>query len=82
MCLQRGTPGFDPWVGKIPWRGERLPTPVFWGAEFHGLYIPRGHKESDMTEWLSLSRDCLSLHLKMVVSAIKFKNTCSLEAKL
>ena len=25
-----GRPGFDPWVGKIPWRRERLPTPVFW----------------------------------------------------
>jgi len=21
--------GFDPWVEKIPWRRERLPTPVF-----------------------------------------------------
>ena len=21
--------GFDPWVGKIPWRKDRLPTPVF-----------------------------------------------------
>ena len=21
-------PGFDPWVGKIPWRRERLPIPV------------------------------------------------------
>jgi len=20
----------DPWVGKIPWRREQLPTPVFW----------------------------------------------------
>ena len=20
----------DPWVGKIPWRRERLPTLVFW----------------------------------------------------
>ena len=28
----------DPWVGKIPWRRERLPTPVFWPGEFHGLY--------------------------------------------
>ena len=26
---QCGRPGFDPWVGKIPWRKERLPTPVF-----------------------------------------------------
>ena len=26
-----------PWVGKIPWRKERLPTPGFWPGEFHGL---------------------------------------------
>ena len=36
------------------WRRERLPTPVFWPGEFHGLYSPWGHKESDMTERLSL----------------------------
>ena len=36
--LQCGRPGFNPWVGKIPWRRERLPTPVFWPGEFHGLY--------------------------------------------
>ena len=33
-------PGIDPWVGKIPWRRERLPIPVFWPGEFHGLYSP------------------------------------------
>ena len=43
------------WVQKIPWRRERLPTSVFWPGEFHGLYSPRGGKESDMTERLSLS---------------------------
>ena len=48
--LQFGVPGFDPWVGKITWRRERLPTPVFWPGEFHGLYTPWGHKESDKTE--------------------------------
>ena len=52
---QWGRPGFNPWVGKIPWRRERLPTPVFWPGEVHGLYSPWGHKESDMTEQLSLS---------------------------
>ena len=35
---------------------ERLPTPVFWAREFHGLpSSPRGPKELDMTEltgWL------------------------------
>ena len=30
-------PGFDPWIGKIPWRRESLPTLVFWPREFHGL---------------------------------------------
>ena len=48
-------PGFHPWVGKIPWRRERLPTPVFRPGEFHGLYSPWGGKESDTTERLSLS---------------------------
>ena len=27
--LQCGRPGFNPWVRKIPWRRERLPTLVF-----------------------------------------------------
>ena len=53
-----GRPGFDPCVGKIPWRRERLTTPVFWPGEFHGQrslagYSPWGHEESDMTERLS-----------------------------
>ena len=52
--LQRRRPGFDPWVGKIPWRREQLPTPVFWPGEFHGLYSTWGRKESDTTEPLSL----------------------------
>ena len=43
------------WVGKIPWRRERLPTPVFWPEEFHRLYSSPGHKESNTTERLSLS---------------------------
>ena len=49
-----GRPGFNPCVGKIPWRREKLPTPVFWPGEFHGLYSPWGCKESDVTELLSL----------------------------
>ena len=53
----------ETWVrslgGKIPWRRERLPTPVFWPGEFRGLYSPWGHEESDMTERFSL----IHLHL-------------------
>ena len=36
--LQCGRPGFNPWVGKIPWR--RLTTSVFWPRKFQGLYSP------------------------------------------
>ena len=43
------------WVGKIPWRRERLPTQLFWPGEFHGLYSSWGRKESNTTEQLSLS---------------------------
>ena len=50
-----GDLGFDPWVGKIPWRRERLLTPVFWPGEFHGLHSPWGRIELDMMEQLSLS---------------------------
>ena len=31
MHLQWGKPGFASWVRKIPWRRDRLPTPVFLG---------------------------------------------------
>ena len=45
-------PRLDFWVRKIPWRRERLPTPVFWPGEFHGLYNG-GLKQLDMTERFS-----------------------------
>ena len=49
-----------PWVGKIPWRREWLPTLVFLPGEFHGQrslagYSPWGRKESDTTQQLTLS---------------------------
>ena len=46
---------FNPWLGKILWRKEWLPTPVFLPGEFHGQrslggYSPLGHRELDVTE--------------------------------
>ena len=29
-------PGFDPWVGKIPWKRAWQPVPVFLPRESHG----------------------------------------------
>ena len=49
-ALQCSRAGFDPWVGKVPRRREREPTPVFLPGEFHGQrslkgLSPRGRKE-------------------------------------
>ena len=49
-----------PELGKIPWRKEWLPIPVFLPGEFHGQRILAGYslwgrKESDMIERLDLS---------------------------
>ena len=51
---------WETWVRSLGWgdpleKGKVLPTPVFWPGEFHGLYNPWGHKESDTTDRLSLS---------------------------
>ena len=35
ICLQCRRPGFNPWVGKIPWRREWLPTPVSLPGKSH-----------------------------------------------
>ena len=50
ICLQCRRPWFDPWVGKIPWRREWKPTPVFWPRESHGQrslvgYSPQGRSQ-------------------------------------
>ena len=65
--LQCGRPGFDPWVGKIPWRRERLPTLVFRPGEFHELYSPWGSKESDTIEQLSLHLLSSGMSLTLVL---------------
>ena len=56
---------WDTWVQFLgwenPWRREQLPTPVFLPGESHGQrsldnyspWGPWGHKESDMSEWLT-----------------------------
>ena len=58
--LQCRRPGFNPWVGNIPWRRVWLPSPIFLPGESRGQrslvgYSPWGCKESDTTEWLTLS---------------------------
>ena len=66
------SPGQNTGVGSCSFsRGssqprDRLPTPVFWPSEFHGLYSPWVCRELDVTEQLSLYCFVIifSLHLK------------------
>ena len=51
-----GDPGSIEGSGKVPWRREWLPTPVFLPGKSHGQngsYGPWGRKESDPTERLT-----------------------------
>ena len=55
QCKRYERYGFNPWVGKIPWRRAWQPTPVFLPRETHGQrrlvgYSLWGRKESDMTK--------------------------------
>ena len=73
-CLQCRRPGFDSWVGKIPWRRIWQPTPVFLPGKSHGPrslvgYCPWGHKESDMTERLHFHFLSLWLFLPSVLGS-------------
>ena len=36
-------------LGISAGEGKKLPNPVFWPGESHGLYSPRGHKESQLS---------------------------------
>ena len=66
ICSQCGRPGFDPWVGKIPWRRDWHSTPVFLPRKYHGQrslvgYSPGGlkvrHDWATNTDKLSSSGD-------------------------
>ena len=54
--------GFDPWVGKIPWRRPWQPTPVFLPGEPHGQRIL-----ADFSPWGAECHTCLrrfSMHTR------------------
>ena len=85
-------PGFNLWVGKIPWRREWQPTPAFLSGESHRQrsltgYSPWGPKELNMTERLSVSTALLrakflSLLFDLRPGALKFSILRPLTSKL
>ena len=40
QCRRPKVCGFDPWVGKIPWRRKWQPTSIFLSEESHGIVEP------------------------------------------
>ena len=64
QCKRLKRHGFDPWVGKIPWRRKWQSIPVFLPGESHGQrslvsHSPWDLEESDMTE-ATCMHACLS----------------------
>ena len=47
QCRSHKRPGFNPWVGKSPWRRRWQPTPVFWPGESHGQRSLAGYSPRD-----------------------------------
>ena len=47
-------PRFDPWVGKIPWRWEWQPTPVFLPGECHGQRSLAGYYHRVGHDWATI----------------------------
>ena len=73
--LHCGRPRFSPWIGIFP--GERNGSLVQSSCleKFHGQrslvgYSPWGDKESDTTEWLTLSLSTLINFLNFLISKI------------
>ena len=86
QCRRQRRQGFDPWVGKIPWRRVWQPTPVFLPGEIPWTevgYSPWSHRESDMMEWLSTQarkkRSGRNLRHLNLVLGWKEENQISLE---
>ena len=62
-----GDLGSVPRLGRSPGVRERLPTPVFWPGEFHGLYTPWGCRVGQ--DWMTFFffYDSLSLKNKIPI---------------
>ena len=67
QCRRCKRCGFDPWVGKIPWRRAWQPNLVFLPGKSHGQrslvgYSPWGLKEFDTTECLSTAQHIITFN--------------------
>ena len=82
QCKRPRRRGFDLWVGKIPWRRKWQSAPVFLSGQSHGQrnlvgYRPKGHRESDKTEWLNKQTNKIDSYNNVFKTSVK---TCLLDS--
>ena len=65
-----GDLGSIPGLGRFPWRREKLPIPVFWPGEFHGLV----HGVTKSRTWLSDFHFQLTLRYMMDINSVTSKH--------
>ena len=69
QCRRRKRHGFDPWVGKIPWRRKWQTTPTFlpekshkaWQATVHGV----AKSQTRLSDWAGINTMLYSKKLKI-----------------
>ena len=75
-ACNEGDLGLISGLERSPGGGKGYPL-HFWPRESHGLYSPRGHKESDMTE-----RFALHFTLLAVLRKETFKKPCPMDIRM
>ena len=71
QCRRQKRRGFDPWVGKIPWKRAWQPTPGFLPGESHGQRClagcsPWGREELDTTEVTENATHMSFVHMRVL----------------
>ena len=71
---------WETWVGIILWRRKWQTTSILLPGKSRGwrsliVYNPWGHKESDMTEWLTPSSRMLSSYFKYITSETEIERS-------
>ena len=67
QCRRHRRCGFYPWVGKILWRREWPPNPIFFTGEFHGQRNLSGYSQpmglwSFRHDWVTATHTHLEFH--------------------
>ena len=82
ICLPSRRLMFNPWVGKIPWKREWQPTPVFLPGQSHGHrslagYRPWGCTDSDRTESTEQQQQQQHRYVSKIYCVKKVRNESS-----